>query len=104
MWYHTLFNAKFIFIQIVSFISNNLVQYKYTVELSKTFLFQAIQFSQTILIQTIQFSISIDFLHTQLNVKTVQFQTIPFSISRVSMLKTVLFQAIQLGIGIQFNC
>ena len=37
----------------------------------KIFLFQAIQFSQTILIQTIQFSKSIDFLHTQLNVKTV---------------------------------
>ena len=37
----------------------------------KKFLFQAIQFSQTILIQTILLSISIDFLHTQLNVKTV---------------------------------
>ena len=32
---------------------------KYTVYLSKTFLFQAIQFSQTVLIQTIQFSMSI---------------------------------------------
>ena len=32
---------------------------------------QAIQFRQTILIQTIQFSMSIDFLHSQLNVKTV---------------------------------
>ena len=30
---------------------------KYTVELTKTFLFQAIQFSQTVLIQTIHFSI-----------------------------------------------
>ena len=46
----------------------------------KTFLFQAFQFSQKILIQTIQFSISIDFLHTQLNVKTVLFQTIQFNI------------------------
>ncbi len=62
--------------------------------MSKTFLFLAIQFNQTILIQTIQFSISIDFVHTQLNVKTVLFQTIQFSISTVSMLKTVLFQTI----------
>ena len=37
----------------------------------KTFLFQAIQFSQTRLIQLIQFSIRIDFVYTQLNVKTV---------------------------------
>ena len=35
------------------------------------FLFQAIQFSQAVLIQLIQFCISIDFLYTQLNVKTV---------------------------------
>ena len=39
--------------------------------LIKTFLFQAIQFIQTVLIQPIQFSISIDFIYTQLNVKTV---------------------------------
>ena len=37
----------------------------------KIFLFKAIQFSQAILIQLIQFSISIDFVYTQLNVKTV---------------------------------
>ena len=49
--------------------------------MSKTFLFQAIQFSQTVLIQTIQFSISIDFVHSQLNVKAVLFQVIQFSIS-----------------------
>ena len=36
----------------------------------KHFLFQVIQFSQTVLIQTIQFNISIDFVYTQLNVKT----------------------------------
>ena len=35
------------------------------------FLFQAIQFSQTVLIQPIRFSISIDFIYTQLNVKTI---------------------------------
>ena len=37
----------------------------------KIFLFLAIQFSQAVLIQLIQFSISIDFVYTQLNVKTV---------------------------------
>ena len=47
-----------------------------TVELPKTFLFQAIQFIQTVLIQTIQFSVS-----TVLMSKTVQFKTIQFSIS-----------------------
>ena len=66
-----LFNAKSIFIQIISSISNNSVYHEYTVSLSKTFLFQAIQFSQTRLIQTIQLSISLDFLYIQMNVKTV---------------------------------
>ena len=42
----------------------------------KTFLFQAIQFSQTVLIQPIWFNISIVFVYTQLNVKTVLFQAI----------------------------
>ena len=37
----------------------------------KTFLFKAIQFIQTVLIQLIQFNISIDFVYTQLNAKTV---------------------------------
>ena len=69
----------------------------------KTFLFQAIKFSQTILIQTIQFSISIDFVYTQLNVKTVIFQIIQFSISTVSISKTVLFQTIQFSISMQFS-
>ena len=49
-----------------------------------TVLFQTIQVnicSQTVLIQPIQFTISIDFVYTQLNVKTVPFQTIQFSIS-----------------------
>ena len=49
--------------------------------MSKTFLFQAIQFSQTALIQPIQFSICIDFVYTQLNVKTVIYITIQFSVS-----------------------
>ena len=34
---------------------------KYTVWLSKTFLFQAIQFSQIVLIETIQFGMSTQF-------------------------------------------
>ena len=42
--------------------------HEYTVQLSKTFLFQAIQFCQT---ELIQFSISTDFVYTHLNVKTV---------------------------------
>ena len=44
----------------------------------KIFLLQATQFSQTVLIQIIQFSISIVFVRTQLNVKTVLFQVIQF--------------------------
>ena len=39
--------------------------------LSKTFLFQAAQFIKTVLFRTILFSISIVFVYTQLNVKTV---------------------------------
>ena len=46
----------------------------------KTVRFQATQFRQTVLIQTILFSIIIDLVHTQLNVETVLFQTIQFSI------------------------
>ena len=76
-----LFNAKSILIQIISSISNNSFQHEYTVELSKTFLFPAIQFSQTILIQTIPFCISVVFVHSQLNVKTILFQVIQFYIS-----------------------
>ena len=49
--------------------------------MSKAFLFQVIQFSQILLIQTIQFSISVVFVNTQLNVKTVLFWTIQFSIN-----------------------
>ena len=45
-------------------------------------LFQVIHFRQTVLIKSIQLSLSIDFVYTQLNVKTVLNQTIPFSISK----------------------
>ena len=64
-----------------SFILNNSVEHKYIVYLLKIFLFQAIQFIQTVLIKTIQFSISIVFVYTQLNVKTIIFQVIQFCIS-----------------------
>ena len=39
---YRLLNTKSIFIQIISSISNNLVQHEYTVQLSETFLFEAI--------------------------------------------------------------
>ena len=55
------------------------------------------------IIQTIQFSISIVFVYTQLNIKTVLFQTIQFGISTVLMSKTVLFQAIQFSMSTQFS-
>ena len=49
---------------------------------------KAIHFSWTVLIKSIQFRISIDFVYTQSNVKTVSFQTIQLSVSTVSMSKT----------------
>ena len=76
---------------------------EYTVYLSKTFLFQAIQFGETVLIQTIHFRARIVFVNTQLSVKTVPFQTIQFSASTVSLSKTVLFQTIQFCISMQFK-
>ena len=70
--------------------------------LSKTFLLLGIQFCQTVLIQRIQFSISISFIYTRLNFKTVQFQTIQFCVSKV-LYKTVLFKAIHFSISTQFS-
>ena len=66
--------------------------------MSKTFLFQAIQFIQTVLIQ---FSINIDFVYT---VRTGLYLTNQFSLSIVSMSKTVPFQTIQFSISTQINC
>ena len=54
-------------------------------------------------LDTILFSISIVFVYRELNVKTVLFQTIQFSINTVSMSKKVLFQTIQFSISTQFN-
>ena len=58
-----------------------------------------IQFIQRVLIQLIQFCLRIDFLYSQLNVKTVLYLTIQFSVRRVSMPKTVPFQTIQFSIS-----
>ena len=55
----------------------------------KTFLFQAIHFSQAVL---------------QLNVKTVLYQTIQFSVNTVSIKKNVLFKIIQFSMSTQFKC
>ena len=71
--------------------------------MSNTFLFKAVLFIQRVLIQKLQFSISIDFVYAQLNVKTVLYQTIQFSDSKVPMSKTVQFQAIQFSISISLN-
>ena len=75
-----------------------------TVSLSKTFQFQAIRFIQTVLILVIQFSISTDVVYTQLNFKTVLYQTIQFSVSTLSMSKAVPFQTIQFSISTQYKC
>ena len=66
-------------------------------------LFQSIQFIQIILIQLIQFIISAYFVYIQLNIKTVLFQTIHFTVSRVPISKTILFQTIQFSISTQFK-
>ena len=44
--------------------------------------------SKAVPFQTMQFSISVDFVYTQSNVKTVLYQTNQFSVSTVSMSKT----------------
>ena len=72
-----LFNAKSIFIQKAVLFQT--IQFSIsTVQLSKTFLFQAMQFNQTVLFQTIQCS----FLFIQLNGKTDLFQIMQFSIQK----------------------
>ena len=80
------------------------IQFSMSTQLNCQKLFQAIQFIQIVLIQLIQFSISTDFVYTQLNVKTVRYQTIQFSVSRVSMLETFPFQTIQFSISKLFKC
>ena len=53
-----------------------------------------IQFIQTVLIQ---FSISTDFVYSQLNVKTVLYQTIQFSVSRFNCQKQFHFKQFSLA-------
>ena len=53
------------------------------------------QYSQAVLIKTIH--LNIVFVYLLLYVKTVLFQKIQFSVSTVSISKTLLFQAIQLN-------
>ncbi len=60
--------------------------------------------SKTFLVQLIQFSISIDFVYPQLNITTVLYYTIQFSVSTVSMSKTVPFKTIQFSISMLFIC
>ena len=71
--------------------------------MSKTFLFPIIQFDQTVLIQLIQFSESTDFVYTDF-VYIVLYITNQFSVSTVSMSKTVQFQTIQISISTQLKC
>ena len=69
----------------------------------KKSVYQAIKFIKTVLIQQIQFSISKDFIYTQLNGKTVLYQTNQCSVSTVSMRKIFLFQTIQFSIMAHFK-
>ena len=57
--------SKTVQFQTIQFSISMHYKRKYTVWLSKTFLFQAIQFSQRVQIQTIQFSISTQFSSIQ---------------------------------------
>ena len=54
--------SKTVPFQTIQFSVSTQFKCKYTVYLSKAFLFQAIQFSQTVLIKTIQFSISMQLI------------------------------------------
>ena len=72
--------------QTIQFSISTQFKCKYSL-IAKTFLFLAIQFCQVVLIQVIQFSIGTDFVYTQLDVKTVLYQTIQFSVNTVSMSK-----------------
>ena len=53
--------SKTVPFQTIQFSISTQFECKYTVSLSKAFLFQAIQLIQTVLIQLTQFNISIDF-------------------------------------------
>ena len=68
--------SKTVPFQTIQLSNNTQFEYKYTVLLSKTFLFQAIQFSQTVLVQRIQFSISMQLV--LVNTEIRPYQALPF--------------------------
>ena len=70
--------SKTVPFQTIQFIISTQFKLKYTVYLSKTFLFQAIQFSQTVLNQTIQFSISMQLV--QFNPQIGPYPVLPFGV------------------------
>ena len=63
--------SKTVQFQIIHFNKTSQFPCKYSLIVKNFFSFRPIQFSQAVLIQLIQFSISRDFIHSQLNVKTV---------------------------------
>ena len=65
--------------------------------MSQTFLFQAIRFCQTVAIQIIQFNISIIFVYTQLNFKTILFRTFQSSVVQYQYLKQFYFKQFSLA-------
>ena len=69
--------SKTVPFQTIQFSISTQFECKYTVYLSKTFLFQAIQFSQIVLIQTIQFSISMHISSIQPIDRALSGATIP---------------------------
>ena len=69
--------SKTVPFQTIQFSISTQFKCKYTVWLSETFLFQAIQFNQTVLIQTIQLSISMQFSSIQPIDRALSGATIP---------------------------
>ena len=98
-----LFNAKSIFFTNIQLCFKQWSSAWIYSLLSKKLLFQVIQLFQTILIQAIHFSKSIDFVYTQLNVKKLLSQTIQFSVSTLSMSRTVPLQTVQFRMRTQFK-
>ena len=69
--------SKTVPFQTIQFSISTQFKSKYTVYLSKTFLFEAIQFSQAVLIQTIQFSISMQIVLFNPKIGPLSGATIP---------------------------
>ena len=71
--------SKIVPFQTIQFSVSTQFKCKYSV--CQKQLFQTLEFRQTVLFQRIKLSTRTFFIHSQLNVKAVQFQTIRFSIS-----------------------